>query len=561
MGSSTLGTKLATKPPQLSIRRPSGETQVVTLERDLYELGRADTNALCFNDVLGLSRKHLVFERAGSEWVVRDLGSTNGTYVNGTRLEAPHALRPKDRITAGDLNMVFAEAGAPAAQTVIFVEKPGAAQETTSTTQETTMTASLDGLLAEEGPGKGSGHIQALIRAGRELAGHMPLDKLFDLILNLSIDAVGASRGALMTLEQGQLQVRASKGEGIRISSHVRDLVIGGKRSLLVHDALMDQALAGRMSIVQDQIRSMLAVPLQTEDRVIGLIYLDSPFLVREFTKEDLSLLTVMSNIAAIRIEHARLVEMEQVEKLRAQEMEHAAMIQRSILPSNFPPFPDRKEFQLHAAMTPARGVGGDPFDFFLLDDEHLALAVGDVSGKGVPAALFMAITRTLLRATAKHLASPADCLAYLNSALKEQNVSGMFVTFFYCVLNTRTGEIRFSNAGHNSPYIFSKDGTLRNLAEEGGPMLGLFEGLGFSMATTQLAPGEGILVFTDGVTEAQDKDEEFFGDDRLEAYLRAHCLEPAEELVSGLQRDVQEFAAGAPQSDDITALALRYLG
>jgi len=548
----------AIKTPELSIRVPGGETKIVKLNRDRYELGRAESNDLCFRDVAGLSRKHLVIEHQGSDWVIRDLGSTNGTLVNGTPITAPQVLRPRDRVNAGDLAMVFSEgpAPAPAAQTVVFVEKPPAAPA-----EGSMVTASLDNLLAEEGESGATGHNRALIRAGRELAGHMPLDKLFDLIMNLSIEAVGASRGVLMTFEGDELQISASKGAGIRISSHVRDLVINSKRSLLVHDALQDQALGARMSIVQDQIRSMLAVPLQTEKRVIGLIYLDSPFLVREFTKEDLSLLTVMGNIAAIRIEHARLAEMDQAEKLRAQEMKHAAMIQRSILPSNFPPFPDRGEFQLHAAMTPARGVGGDLFDFFLLDNHHLAFAVGDVSGKGVPAALFMAVTRTLLRATAPHQTSPAECMQYMNQSLAEQNASGMFVTFFYGILDTRTGEIQFANAGHNLPYVFSADGKFRTLDDKGGPVLGLFPNLTYEMATARLEPGEGVLVFTDGVTEARNPADEFFEEKRLEAYLLAHAGEPVEQLVDGLHRHMAEFAAGAPQADDITALALRFVG
>jgi sigma-B regulation protein RsbU (phosphoserine phosphatase) len=541
------------KPCELSIRTPTGETQSVVLKQDRYELGRADTNDLCFRDVAGLSRKHMVFERAENNWTVRDLGSTNGTFVNGSQLTGTHTLKPKDRVTAGELSVVFSEGGAAVNQTVVFIEKPS------STTQETSMTSSLD-VLEEENKSAVSAHVEALIRAGRELAGHMPLDKLFDLILDLSVEAVGAARGVLMTLEEGELQVRASKGAGFRISSHVREMVLKEKRSLLVRDALTDQALGARMSIVQDQIRSMLAVPLQTKNGVIGLIYLDSPFLIREFTKEDLSVLTVMSNIAAVRIEHARLAELEQAEKLRAQEMQHAAMIQRSILPSNFPPFPDRREFQLHAHMTPARGVGGDLFDFFLLDEHRLAFAVGDVSGKGVPAALFMAVSRTLLRATAPHRPAPSECLTYMNASLNAENTSGMFVTFFYGVLDTRTGELQFANAGHNPPYIFSPDGSFRPLEGEGGPMLGLFPGLSYKTSTAKLAPGEGILVFTDGVTEAKNPAEDFFEDARLEEYLRAHAAEPAEQLVNGLHQKVQEFANGAPQADDITALALRYL-
>jgi sigma-B regulation protein RsbU (phosphoserine phosphatase) len=536
---------------ELSIHTSNGKTQVIALNQDCYELGRAESNDICYLDVPGLSRKHLAIKRELGNWVVHDLGSTYGTFVNGTRIAAPQVLRPNDQVKAGELSLTFSDSAARAAQTVVFVEKPSAPA----------ITASLDALLTEEGESSESGHTQALIRAGRELAGHMPLDKLFELILNLSVDAVGATRGVLMTLEDNELQISASKGEGIRISSRVRDLVIGEKRSLLVHDALMDESLGARMSIVQDQIRSMLAIPLQTEDRVIGLIYLDSPFLIREFTKGDLSLLTVMGNIAAVRIEHARLVEMEQAEKLRAQEMQHAAMIQRAILPSNFPPFPERGEFQLHAAMTPAKGIGGDLFDFFLLDEHHLAFAVGDVSGKGIPAALFMAVARTLLRGTAQHKAPPGECVGYLNVALHEQNVSGMFVTMFYGVLDTRSGEIQFANAGHNPPYILSAGGALREVADKSGPMLGLFPQFVYKQMTAQLAPGETIVVYTDGLTEARDPQGDFFEEERLMASLRMHADKPVHPLLSGLLDDVQKFAAGAPQADDITALALCYRG
>jgi len=542
---------------ELSIRTPRGDKQLVTLEHDRYELGRADSNNLCFSDVLGLSRQHLVFERQGPNWMVRDLGSTNGTFVNGTRITSAQVLRPKDRVDVGELSIVFNVADAPrlAPTTVVFVEERAAPATTT------TAEATLDKVLSSGQNLQGGEHMKALIHAGRELAGHTPLDKLFELIMNLSIEAVGASRGVLMTVEGSDLQVRASKGAGFRISSHVRDLVIDGKRSLLVLDAMSDEALAGRASIVQQQIRSMLAVPLQTEDRVIGLIYVDAPGLLHEFTKDDLNVLTVLANIAAIRIEHARLAEIERAEQLHANELEHAALIQRSILPSNFPPFPLRQDFELHAAMVPAREVGGDLFDFFLLDDKRLGFVIGDVSGKGVPAALFMSVARTLLRATAQHQASPGACFTYVNASLAEQNVETMFVTLFYGVLNTSTGDIEFANGGHNPPYIFSADGKVRSLAEKSGPLLGVIESCQYRTFTDRIAPGEAILLYTDGVTEAVDKNKEFFGDERLLQYLARHASEPAGQIVQGLQGNLQEFSKGTPQADDITVLVLRYLG
>jgi serine phosphatase RsbU (regulator of sigma subunit) len=541
-------------PTELALRFPNGKTQRVALERDLYEIGRAASNALCFQDVAGLSRRHAAFERKGLNWTVRDLGSTNGTFVNGNRLTAEHVLRPNERVDVGELNIVYIERAPPGAQTVVFVES--SPLPATATAE-----ATLQGVLDAEKEMHADAHMKALIHAGRELAGHTSLEELFGLIMNLLIDAVGASRGVLMTIEDGDLQVRASKGAGFRISSRVRDVVIGQKRSLLVQDALNDADLSGRMSIVQDQIRSILAVPLQTEERVIGLIYLDAPGLTHAFTRNDLNVLTVLANIAAIRIEHARLAEIEKAEELRNQELEHAALIQRSILPTMFPPFPNRRDFELHASMVPAREVGGDFFDYFLLDDEHLGFVVGDVSGKGVPAALLMSVCRTLLRATAQHQTSPGDCFTYVNASLAEQNTTGMFVTLFYGVLNTRTGGLEFTNGGHLPPYVFSRDGKFRRLDEKGGPLVGILEGVRYPTQTHRIAPGEAILLYTDGVTEAANAQGKFFEARPLEEYIAARASEPTAQIVDKLHQTVQDYAKGVPQSDDITVLVLRYLG
>jgi sigma-B regulation protein RsbU (phosphoserine phosphatase) len=539
-------------PAQLQVHTPDGKTRKAPLEADRYRVGRGDSNQLSFPGVIGLSREHAEFARQGSHWIVRDLASTNGVFVNGARIEAPHTLRPGDRVNLGELTVTYTEQ--PVSQGVVFDENPS------DPAASTTMSASIEGLL-RDAESQGAAHMKALIRAGRELAGHMPIEKLFELILNLSVEAVGAARGVLMTLDGEDFRVRAMQGAGIRISSRVRDVVTRERRSLLVRDAMLDEDLAGRMSIVQQQVRSMLAAPLQTDDRVIGLIYLDSLRVVREFTKDDLNLLTVMANIAAVRIEQARLAAMEQAEKLREKELEHAALIQRSILPSVFPPFPHRTDFQIHAEMICAREVGGDLFDFFLLDPGHLGFVIGDVSGKGVPAALFMAVTRTLLKATAQHRASPGECLTYMNATLAEENRSGMFVTLFYGVLDTSSGELQFANAGHNPPYLISKDRQCQAVREKSGPMLGLLEGLEYRTLTRRMEPGQSLLLYTDGVTEAIDRGGNFFEEAGLEQYLSEHGSEPVEPLALGLRRTVEEFSKGRPQADDITIMALRYSG
>lgn len=342
----------ASRPAQITIYIPNGETRTVALELDQYGVGRDPANALAFPDIQGLSRRHASIEHDGSDWTIRDVGSTNGTLVNGQRLTEPRVLRPQDRISAGALVLVYSEgeSGAKAAAaTMLFIDDRAAG----SAPKVETMEATLDSVLASDAELKGSTHMRVLIQAGCELCASMTLDELFQDIMDLSIEAVGASRGVLITVENGEFHVQAQKGKGFQISSHVRDLVIKQKRSLLVQDALLDAALSARQSIMQAQIRGILAVPLQTENDVIGLIYVDSPLTVKEFTKDDLNVLTVLANIAAIRVRQARLAEIEKAEMLRARELEHAALIQRSIIPPEGSAFPHRKDFELCASMIP----------------------------------------------------------------------------------------------------------------------------------------------------------------------------------------------------------------
>lgn len=244
------------------------------------------------------------------------------------------------------------------------------------------------------------------------------------------------------------------------------------------------------------------------------------------------------------------------------QELEVASRIQESILPKRFPPFPDRPEIEIFATMTPAHQVGGDFYDFFFIDHDHLAFVIGDVSGKGVPAALFMAVCRTLIKATALHEASPDACLDNVNRLLWEDNTSDLFVTVFYGILNTRTGEVTYTNAGHNPPYwLRADDSPPAALANQGGIVLGVLAEAGYTRTTLQLDPGDCLFLYTDGVTEAMDKDRHLFCDARLEEHLAHAAQTPLDELTRGLADVIEAFTLNHPQHDDITTLAVRYNG
>lgn len=244
------------------------------------------------------------------------------------------------------------------------------------------------------------------------------------------------------------------------------------------------------------------------------------------------------------------------------QELQVASRIQESILPKIFPPFPERHEIEIFASMTPARQVGGDFYDFFFISEDRLAFVIGDVSGKGIPAALFMAVCRTLIKATALQNDCPDDCLNYVNRLLCGDNASELFVTVFYGVLNTKTGEITYSNAGHNPPYWVRNNGTHPTpLQNQGGIVLGVMADVTYTKDVITLAPGECLFLYTDGVTEAMDKDRNLFCDTRLEEHLANACALPLEEMARGLADVITAFTVSFPQHDDITMLAVRFKG
>jgi len=240
-------------------------------------------------------------------------------------------------------------------------------------------------------------------------------------------------------------------------------------------------------------------------------------------------------------------------------DLETAARIQKKMLPQEFPPFPHRSEFNIYGEMHTAKEVGGDFFDFYLLDEHRLAFVIGDVSGKGVPASLYMAVSRTMLKAIASQIDDPAEILDTVNTMLIPESELTTFVTVFFGILDTRTGKVRYSNGGHNLPYIVRNGGSVEEVQNTSGLLLGKIEFIEYETKEFTLAPGEKIMMFTDGVTEAVAEDESMYEEPRLETYLEKHHTYDNEKLVRGLIVDVLKFVGKADQSDDITVLSLEY--
>jgi serine phosphatase RsbU (regulator of sigma subunit) len=547
-----------TSPRELVIRDLDNKTTTIALDHDRITLGRSSANELCYPDDIGLSRQHLALVGRDGHWTVEDLGSKNGTLLNGNRIDKPMPFVPGDRVSAGHLTIEFADAGLETHNTVVFVDN-----SEQFSNSATTVVASLDGVLGPQVDDlnktyvlQGSPQMRALIRAGRELAGHRPLAELFPLIMDLSVEAVMAGRGVLMTLDGGELNVRAARGEGFKISSTVRDRVISQKESLLIRDAQLDQALREHMSIVEQKVRSMIAVPLQTNDRVIGLIYVDSPNAIREFTREDLNLLTVMANVAAIRIEHARLNEIEETERAMAKEMHQAALIQERLLGTA----PAVQGLDIAAKTVASRAVGGDYYDFIKYPDGRVALMVGDVAGKGMPAALLMSSLQARVHVVFEEPDDLAKKMARLNKSTCANCPDNRFITFFACIADPQTGDVVYTNAGHNPPLVVRANGEFEMVQGAGGMILGILPMAQYQEAHVRLDPGDTLVLFSDGVTEEADPQDNQFGEERLAKLVASLHNRPASEIVQEIHRAVREFTQGAAAADDITVVVARRL-
>jgi|GEM_PF-65766 len=248
-------------------------------------------------------------------------------------------------------------------------------------------------------------------------------------------------------------------------------------------------------------------------------------------------------------------------EKKMDDELQYAKKIQHSALPSVFPAFPEIKEFDIFASMHTAKEVGGDFYDFYLLDNNHLAFLIADVSGKGIPAAMFMMTAKTLIRSLAENGLAVADIMTGANERLCENNEAGMFVTAWMGVLNIETGDLDFVNAGHNPPMLYRKGETYEYLKTRPGLVLAGMDGIRYRTQSVKLNPGDKLFLYTDGVTEATNAQTELFGEDRLKEYLNSITDKNPEDSIKGTKEAVDAFVGEADQFDDITMLMIEYAG
>lgn len=282
-------------------------------------------------------------------------------------------------------------------------------------------------------------------------------------------------------------------------------------------------------------------------------------FATKPIDMDDLSL-TIEKAIAQINYVHESQKEHVQLESLK-NDLTTARDIQQYILPRVFPPFPeDSDKVDIYASMEAAKDIGGDFYDFFRVDDDRIALVIADVCGKGIPAALFMAVSRTIIRSKGMQGCSAAECMTESNRLLAAYSIDCMFLTVFYAIYNIKTGSVSYCNAGHNPPHLLHADGSVNELPLSRNTIVGAFEGMDYGEDTLQLEQGDTLVMFTDGVTEAMDTAYNEFGAERLDSILRQQSGANSQQIIEAVKAGIKEFVGDAEQSDDITMLVIKRL-
>jgi serine phosphatase RsbU (regulator of sigma subunit)/pSer/pThr/pTyr-binding forkhead associated (FHA) protein len=532
--------------PRLLITDPLGRRQIV-MDKRVVTLGRRSESDVRVAGA-GVSRQHAEIVLDNGTWRLRDCASKFGTYVNGRRTEN-HVLVHGDHIRLGeseDTEIIF----------LISNDDSSREQSAVSVVSELR-------------------HLAGLLEGLRALGSGRVLDDVLTLVLDAAIQVTGAERGFVMLANSSrQLEFKIARARGqvtmsgrtFETSRKIPETVFATGTDMIVED-LMDQGLAAmHTGTVALGIRHVLCAPLrlvryveraedQSEDKIIGVLYLDSRERGALKSHAARAALDTLSMEAAVAIENARLYR-EALERAKLdQELKVAAAIQQSLLPAS-----NRTGafFSTAGTSVPCRSVGGDFFDYVDVESDRFGFILGDVAGKGAPAALLAAAVLGMFAAEATYQSSAAPLVTRLNKGLFRRGIEARFLTAFYGILDA-DGTLVYSNAGHNAPVLVGKSGVRR--LDTGGLVLGLFEHAVFEEETVTLAPGDVLVAFSDGVSEALNEAGEEYSDARLLASVEAHRGRPPQELVTALLADVHTFCGGAMPSDDVTMVVVRYEG
>jgi sigma-B regulation protein RsbU (phosphoserine phosphatase) len=405
--------------------------------------------------------------------------------------------------------------------------------------------------------------LSILNEIGAAISSTIGVDKVTELIMKKCIMHIGTEQGTIWLMNKEQevnplktfVRVTDATIAGLpyRLGINLVGWMLKNQKPLLSNNLSQDERFKG-IDKESAQIRSLLAVPLTLKNKIIGIICLFNKKDNLEFTSDDQRLLSIIAIQSAQTIENARLYEEERKLLVLEEDLRTARSIQQSLLPKGNPKIPG---IELVGLSMPAKEVGGDYYDFIPIDDAHWGIAIADVSGKGTPAALLMSNLQACLRGQAVINRSVKDTVTKSNIMLSRFMDPGKFITLFYGILNLEDKTFTYTNAGHNFPFLLDKEGKVKTL-EKGGTVLGILKDAGYDEETVQLEPANLLLMYTDGITEAINAEEEMFEEERLLALLQDNSSLSAQQLSDKIVEDVLRFCGTTPQADDITLVLMK---
>jgi serine phosphatase RsbU (regulator of sigma subunit) len=515
-----------------------------------------------------VSRKHARVQRDGGGYVIEDLGSGNGTYVNGQRIEVRTPLGHLDRIKLGPVLLRFESESTLAAGSATESQLAGTGQFLVDLTAEDDDGATIMGS-AGHGSGFGMFDVQpeaklkGILEISRGLAGSTDVGSLLPKILETLLRIFPkADRGCILLKdgESKKMRVATQKNrredvdESVRLSRTVLNRVLEGKEGILSADASSDARFQASESISSLTIRSVMCVPmLGLDGEPMGVINLDSQNPVNQLKKDDLELLMAVAGQAALSYESTRLLVSHLEKERQDSELRIATKVQQALLPQVMPKVDG---YDFYASYHSALAVGGDYYNIIPLKSRKVCIAFGDVAGKGVPGALVMSRLSSVVETTMAFTDDVADAIESINNHMCAHSADGRFVTFILAVIDLDTHAMSLVNAGHMSPVIRKPDGTVESFHEEQiGIPIGILEDYPYEVVTRVIQPGEMLVIVTDGVDEAMNPAGELYTKERVLEFVKAGSPNAA-RLGIALLEDVRRHAAGRPQNDDITIMA-----
>lgn len=558
-------------PYRLVIESEENHGMVFPLRDRSVTIGRGPQNTIQLIDTR-MSRMHARIDQGPDAWVVHDLQSKNGVLVNSVPITAPIRLHPSDRVQVGNTVFIFeadvqSEAGHdPTVDTgVRLVDDVDSGLEARHVLHMPADDPDKEISAVHAVPEEMDERLRSIYQVGQIIQSMLDLDEILNKVMEIVCRVMRPSQACIMLLDRKRdalvpkvVRKIDQEADDIVISGSVLHQAMKDRVAVVMSDGDRDLRFREAESIVAQRIKSAICVPLVSKDEVFGVLYIDVRGGLRRYSDSDLQWAAGVAGQAALAIAIS-LLHAEMLEKHRnEQEMEIARSIQMNLLPRAMPQI---RGFEFAGLSIPARQVGGDYFDILKLLDGSLALVIADVSGKGVPSALLLASFRAMMRIEVQKLNAEnlAEIVERLNDMIHQDATSGMFITMTLCHFDPELRRLTYCNAGHYYPILHRPDGTLAKL-ETGGSLLGVMAGMAYGQEAIDIPPGSTLAFVTDGVIDALDPQDEAFGSERLENFIRRNAHLSARDFCEELEKTVRQFQGTADQFDDLTVMALRAL-